>query len=191
MNKEEAIQKVRDNAAKEMAKIEAECWVRERLPRQPWLVHVYPLYGSQGTIKYQAKTWAEVLEVVNLYTPSPSYKHTKGGVSVRHYPPEGQTPDPVELVLKVDTLPEVEFFTNIEGQMWRVIIEFPLHILGRYRRDNPKARTKFKYYFESKKPLCDLASFQAAEYYGEGSKSRSLCRLTKDQLTEWSKENGN
>lgn len=191
MNKEEAIAKVRKQAAIDIAKVEAECWVRERLPRQPWLVHVHELYGRAGSVKYQAKTWAEILEIVNLFKPEPSYKHTNSGISMRHYPPEGQTPDPVELVLDIRSLPVVEFFINIEGQVWEANIEFPLNLIGHYYKDKPNARTNFKYIFESKKPLASIANFRAPEYHGEGSKRDSLCRLTVAQLTEWSKENGN
>lgn len=192
---EEKIADIRKKAEADIAKIHKETALREALPIQPLSVCIHPLYGSEGSMTYNtAKTWADVQNIIEAFKDFehlPSFKHVDGGVSIRCYPTVTIEQEPIELLLVVDTLPSIRFFVSINDDIWKVIVDFPLHLIGRYYKDNPNARTQFRYIFESKKPLNSVANFGGVERVGEGSKSMSYCRLTKAQLKQWVDEDAN
>lgn len=191
----EKIVAIRKKAEDDIAKINKEVKLREMLPIQPLSVHIHELYGSEGSMTYNtAKTWADVQNIIESFKDFeqlPSFKHVNGGISIRCYPTVMIEQEPIELLLVINTLPHIQFFASINDEIWKVQVDFPLHLIGCYRKDNPYARTQFRYLFESKKPLNSVANFGGVERTGEGSKSMSYCRLTKEQLKQWVNEDAN
>lgn len=190
---EEKIADIRKKAEADIARINKETALREALPIQPRTVHVYTLYTRAGSMKFPVKTWAEALGVIEAFKgfeQLPGYKHVNSGVSIRPYPPETQA-EPIELLLVINTLPDISFYVTIDEEIWEVQVDFPLHLIGHYVKDKPWARTRFSYIFESKKPLNSVANFGGVDRVGEGSKSMSYCRLTKAQLKQWVDEDAN
>lgn len=193
--KEETINAIRAKAEAEIAKVNKEAKLREALPIQPLSVCIHPLYNVVGSMTYNtAKTWADVQNIIEAFKDFkqlPGFKHVTGGVSIRPYPAAMTEQEPIELLLTINTLPNIQFYVEIDDEIWKVSVDFPLHLIGCYRKDNPYARTRFRYQFESKKPLNSVANFGGVERTGEGSKSMSYCRLTKEKLKQWVDEDAN
>jgi hypothetical protein len=182
----EQIDNIKARADAEIAKTLKEAELRTHLPLKPQSISVYPIYGTEGSVHYEAKTFQEALDMLKHFKTLPGFEHSQGGVSIRHYSPEGMTTaEPIEILMQIDTLPTFKFFTEINGQIWCIRIGFPLHLIGRYIKDKPYARTNFRYSFGAKFPLNCIASFAPAEYYGEGSKRMEYYSVTAEQIAGW------
>ena len=178
-----------DFAAK-MAKIQAEADRKMKEAREvmdiltklqaanlpvPKMVHVYPLHGRAGSIRYEAKTPVEVLKLMPAFNPLPAFlNRSKSGTSIKMAPSDwdGYT---FTWFLEVDQHScEMSCFIAVDDLFLEVNIGVPLHFVGQYVKDNPHARTRYKLLFESKHPhrMSSIVRYQALDMYGEGSANR-------------------
>lgn len=141
----------------------------------PKMVHVFPLHGRVGSIRYEAKTPIEVLKLMPAFNPLPAFlDRSKSGASIDIATGDWGG-DVFTWFLRVDQHRcEMSCFVAVDDMFLDVKIEVPLHFVGKYVKDDPRARTRYKLQFDSKHPhsTTSIVRYQALDMYGERSAER-------------------
>ena len=171
--------KIQAEADRKMKEVRKEMDILTKLQASglpvPKMVHVYPLHGRAGSIRYEAKTPVEVLKLMPAFNPLPAFlDRSKSGASIKMAPSDwdGYT---FTWFLEIDQYHcEMSCFIAVDDLFLEVNIGVPLHFVGQYVKDDPHARTRYKLLFESKhqhrRP--SIVRYHALDTYGEGSANR-------------------
>jgi hypothetical protein len=162
---------------RKIAEIEKQKGILECLPISPRMVHAYPLYGSIGSASYEIEKLQDAVSILEKFEIVPAYViRDRGTVSIRPID-DGKGEEISEIFAWVDVSQfgaTIKFFAKLKCGILRVDIKTPLHSVGYYYRDNPKARINYKLKFNPSPALNSLfcaASFRPADFRGPNSGS--------------------
>lgn len=139
-------QKIMDAALKALETAKVECAIMESLPIVPNFVHVYPLYGSMGSARYNATSKAHALKIFKAFNIAPSFIcRDNNTVSVRAID-DGKATEVSECLAIVEIekySQKIRFYVQTAPGIVRIEIDMGFNPFGSFRVDNPK---KVKYY---------------------------------------------
>lgn len=166
---------IMERARAEMENAEKECNLLALLKIQPKYIHLNNLYKSSGTICYEATKKKQVLDIYDSFTVLPSFLcKTRSGTSVKCFDDE-QAQEVTEFLacVEIDTYrTELKFFTEINGNVYRVAITVPVHWFGNFYRSDNRAKINYKMLFNPKGEfncLHRICKYASAEYRGPNS----------------------
>jgi len=163
-------------AEAELQKAKLECTILQQLPIDPYMIHVYPLYGSIGSVKYKVKTKEEAAYIFESFTDkSPTYSTKSGSAKSMRSEWDEKADDIMQCLFTVDIQlhsQEVSFFVDIMPGKIRVDIEFPQGTFGRFYKVNPNKRIYWHWEFKPESGLTGLlrvANYARVASYGDMS----------------------
>ena len=163
-------------AQADLVKAETECAVIESLPLIPDSVHIYPLYGSIGSARYNAQNKAHALQIFEAFKDTlPAYVcRSNNTVSIRAIDDESSN-EVQECFAFVDIEKHdqsIRFFVSTPAGIVRVHISMGFNPFGQYRITDGH---RTKYYKWSFSPIAKLgallrvASYAPVSTYGDMS----------------------
>lgn len=143
---DQTIADIEAKAANEIARARKTVAIVECLKTAPRFVHVYPLYGSIGSVSYQAKSKREAYGLLQQFDLLPAYLiKDNSGTGVRAVDTE-DCKSSTELYAWLDISQhgaKLHAYAQINAGVIRVDVDLPLSLFGTYRKSDPRARTRF------------------------------------------------
>lgn len=174
-------QKAYEDAERELKFAEL---VSSALPIKPEGSLTYPLHGRVGSVRYSAKTRAEAVNIFQVFAVAglvrPCYVvedglytgiYALGAITDKHY-------------IKAEVLATTKPWTSLEaeldfhaqlptGEMIAAGVRYPLSLLGRYVKDDPRRKVHFRWVWEKAsdlKHLTPLIVYGGYDTTGDGSR---------------------
>ena len=173
-------QKAYEDAERELKFAEL---VSSALPIKPEGSLAYPLHGRVGSVRYSAKTRAEVVNIFQVFADAglvrPCYVvddgvytsiYALGAITDKH-----KIRDEVLATTKpwISIEAELSFHAQLPtGELIEVGVRYPLHLLGRYSKDNPRKKVHFRWVWETAPDLKLNALILYSGYATSGDGSR-------------------
>jgi hypothetical protein len=174
------LQKIKHEAELATARAVTECKILESLPIVPDFVHIYPLYGSVGSARYNAKSLKHALEIFKSFTVAPSYV-VKSNNTVSIKPIDDEKADESTECLAIVEIEKhdqsLRFYTSTPEGLVRVHIAMGFNPFGCFHIDDPKKRGYYKWVFRPTNLLGALrrvVSYAPVSSFGEMSSGHYL-----------------